>query len=119
LAVCSPAEAERFKRFEEFWPYYLRAHAKPLTRGTHYAAAASTALGVVAAVVTANLWCLVAGIASSFVLTLSGHTLIERNRQTLFVYPWWSISGCLRLSISALTGHLSEDMEKAGIVPDR
>lgn len=114
MAIGSSEETKHSASFEMFWPQYLRAHAKPATRITHYAATAAAALSMIAGVATGDAWSL-SGLAASFALTLSGHAFIEKNPQTLFAYPLWSILGCLRLTFSALTGHIGEDLENAGL----
>lgn len=97
----------------------MRAHAKKGTRITHYCACAAGVLAVVGAVVSADPWVLVFGFAISLTLTFAGHLTVEKNCPTLLVHPLWALAGCLRLSFSALTGHLAEDMEKAGLPPPR
>lgn len=114
MTVSSSDEAPRFASFDAFWPHYLRAHAKPATRVTHYVATATATLSLIAGVATAEHWSLL-GLVASFALTLVGHAVFERNPQTLFAYPLWSIIGCLRLTFSALTGHIGEDLDKAGL----
>jgi hypothetical protein len=96
--------------FEEYWHAYLQAHALPQTRVCHYAATAVGALGVIVCVTSANFWFLPIGLAASYAIGALGHVLFERNEVVVQNRPFWSLACCLRMTFSALTGHIDEDL---------
>jgi hypothetical protein len=107
--------AERFSTFGEFWPYYLREHARPETRAVHvggtWAALAVLALGLLAGPWWLVLLAPVVGYGCAWI----SHMLIERNRPATFTHPVWSLRGDLRLAWLAATGRLGAELRRNGL----
>ena len=105
----------KHKSFDEFWPSYLREHAKPRTRALHYA---GTTLVVVIAVVAAltGKWVLLLAMPpSGYAFAWAAHAVIERNRPTTFTYPAWSLAADFKMWWLWLTRRLEPELEAAGI----
>lgn len=110
------APTEEISTYAEFWPYYLREHAKPLTRYVHYL---GTAIGLVllAATFTATgtWWYLLAAVVSGYFFAWIGHFFIERNRPATFTYPVWSLVSDFRMFLHWITFTLTPELKKAGV----
>ena len=106
---------ERFSTFEEFWPFYLREHARPATRAVHiggtWAAAAVLLLGLLVGPWWLVLLAPVVGYGCAWV----AHVTIERNRPATFTYPTWSLLGDLRMAWLAATGRLGAELRRNGL----
>lgn len=99
--------------FEDFWMAYLRAHRKNTTRTFHYAATTLGSAGVVAGIMTANVWYTVFCLILSYGVAALGHMIFEKNRVVVHGRPVWSLACSFRMTFSALTGHLHDDMLRA------
>lgn len=98
------SESPRIKTFEEFWPYYLSEHSKPLTRRLHLAGTlAGTAL-LILAILSANYWLILVGLVSGYAFAWLAHLLVERNRPATFKYPLWSFLADYKMAFMMLTG---------------
>ena len=106
----------RIESFEDFYSYYLREHAKPQTRALHYVGTWLAALAMVACVVSGNPWVLLAVPVAGYGPAWFAHFFIEKNRPATFRYPLWSLAGDFRMAFSWLTGHIGEDLERAGVL---
>ena len=104
-----------FRSFDEFWPHYLREHARPATRAVHvagtWAAAGVLALGLLAGPWWLVLLAPVVGYGCAWV----SHLTIERNRPATFTYPAWSLRGDLRLAWLAARGGLGAELRRHGV----
>lgn len=108
----APATAPRFASFEEFWPYYLRAHSKPETRAMHMIGTTLGALGVAAWLKTGRGRYLAAGLVGSYASAWAGHFAFERNNPAAFENPVWSLQGDLKMYRLWLTGGLDAEMKR-------
>ncbi len=101
--------------YSDFWPYYLRAHKRPLTRALH---AIGTILGLalLGAGATIADWRLIAAapLVGYGVAWLS-HLVVEHNAPETFKHPWFSLISDLRMVGLMLTGRLGRELEKHGI----
>jgi hypothetical protein len=105
----------RYRSFKEFWPFYLREHARPKTRALHYA---GTSL-----VVAIALGALLSGRYALFaIMPLAGygfawiaHFKVEHNRPATFTYPLWSLAADFRMWGLWLTRRLTPELRAAGV----
>jgi len=104
------------KTFAIFWHFYLREHARPLTRAIH-------AVGTVAALSTAALssvrgwgWRgLGASLACGYVPAWAAHFLIEGNRPASFKRPLFSFCADLCMAALCLSSRLGPHLKAAGV----
>ena len=107
--------ADRLSAYAEFWPYYLREHAKPETRALHYVGT-GLALSCVACIFLLGDYRWIFGaLFSGYLFAWIGHFFIEKNRPATFTYPLWSLVSDFRMFFYWITGRLGGELEKAGV----
>ncbi len=103
--------------FAEFWPVYLRAHAKEGNRVLHAVGTlCGTGFFIGGLALWRWTWCL-AAVAVGYGLAWAGHILVEGNSPATFGHPLWSLVSGYRMVFQLLAGTLEEELRKAG-VPD-
>lgn len=107
--------ASRITTYREFWPYYLREHAKPRTRAIHYVGTALAIASLAAAIVTGNPWLLIVMLFAGYGPAWIGHFFIEHNKPATFAYPLWSLFSDFRMAFTWVTGGLGRELSKAGV----
>jgi hypothetical protein len=106
---------ERYATFQQFWPYYLREHARPQTRAYHYVGT-SLVVGLAAAAVVSRKWWLLAALpVAGYGFAWAGHALSERNRPATFTYPSWSLRADFKMWSMWLTGRIGPELDAAGV----
>lgn len=107
----------RYKSFDEFWPHYLREHARPATRAYHYAGTSLVVLLAIGAVVSGN-WLLLAVVpVAGYGFAWAGHAFAEHNRPATFTYPRWSLVADFKMWALWLSGRLGPELARAGVAP--
>jgi hypothetical protein len=74
----------RIATFREFWPYYVREHAKPVTRALHFIGSTIVLALVAAALVTGRFWLLALTPVAGYGFAWIGHFGFEKNRPATF-----------------------------------
>ncbi len=101
--------------YADFWPVYLRAHKKPLTRALH-AIGTIGGLALLGAGATIADWRLIAGAALvGYGLAWLSHLVVEHNAPETFNHPWYSLISDLRMVGLMLAGRLGRELDKHGI----
>ena len=104
-----------FRSFAEFWPFYLREHARPRTRALHYAGTSLVVLILLAALATGNWWLLLAMPVAGYAFAWVAHFAVEKNRPATFTYPLWSLVADFKMWALWLSGKLEGELGKAGV----
>lgn len=107
--------AQRYRTYEEFWPYYLREHARPGTRALHFAGTGLALLLLAIAAATLNPMLLPAAVVSGYAFAWIGHMAVERNRPATFTYPLWSLVSDFRMFFLWLGGRLDGELRRHGV----
>lgn len=109
------AEEKKIETFQEFWPFYLQQHAKPLTRTLHYIGTSLTFLFLYSALVTASpIWFLMIPLAG-YGFAWMAHLVVEKNRPATFTYPVWSLISDYRMFFFFVFGKLNDELKKANV----
>jgi hypothetical protein len=106
---------DRFRSFEEFWPFYLQEHARPLTRTVHIAGTWTAVCVLVVGVLLGPWWLVLIASVIGYGCAWISHLFIERNRPATFSYPAWSLRGDLRLAWLAALGRLGPELRQHGL----
>ena len=105
----------KYKSFAEFWPFYLREHARPATRVMHVAGTWAAAVLLVFGLLVGPWWLALAAPAVGYGCAWVSHMTVERNRPATFTHPGWSLRGDLRLAWLAATGRLKAELRRHGL----
>jgi hypothetical protein len=109
------SESDPIASYQEFWPFYLREHAKSETRLWHYVGTAAGSVLLVAALVSFSLELLIAAVIAGYGPAWFAHVFVEKNRPATLRYPLWSLRADYRMAGAWLTGRLGRELEKAGL----
>lgn len=107
----------RFATYREFWPHYLREHAKPETRALHFLGTGIATTALVALVATGEFWFLPVVFAAGYGPAWAGHFFVEKNRPATFTHPLWSLISDYRMVFVWLSGRLESELTRAGVRP--
>lgn len=101
--------------FRDFWPYYLREHARPATRALHYAGT-TLVVGIAIYALVTGSWLLFAVLpVAGYGFAWVAHFAVEKNRPATFTYPLWSLAGDFKMWWMWLTGRLGPELKRAGV----
>jgi hypothetical protein len=85
---------QSFKRFVEFYPYYLGEHRNPICRRLHFIGSALIVVLIVAVIVgQLRPLALIAVPVVGYGFAWVGHFFFEHNRPATFKHPIYSLMG--------------------------
>ena len=99
------------RTFAEFWPYYVRAHSRSMTRLLH-AIGSLLALGAIAAGIFVSPWFFLAAPVIGYAFAWTSHFFIEHNKPATFGHPFWSLAADYVMLWKTLTGSMSREIAK-------
>ena len=102
--------ASVYRTYAEFWPFYLREHARPATRVVHYFGTIASIVALIVAAATAHWWWLLAVPLFGYGPAWFGHFFIEKNKPATFQAPLWSLISDYRMCGLFLTGRLGHEL---------
>jgi hypothetical protein len=113
---------QRIATFEDFWPFYVRAHASKWNRRLHFAGTTAAVAVVGLSAVTLRPSLLLLAPAVGYGPAWFGHFVIEGNKPATFGYPAWSLKADFVMWSKMLAGTmdaevarvLAADAERAG-----
>ena len=108
---------QRHSTFSDFWPAYLREHARPGTRALHLIGTSTAVLFMIGAFATGRWRLLLASVVAGYGFAWFAHLIVERNRPATFKHPLWSLAADFRMWALWLVRRLAPELARAGVVP--
>ena len=103
---------QRFKSFEQFYPYYLSEHQHKTCRLLHVI---GTTI-VLALTLTAIYWMrpslLLYVPLAGYGFAWAGHYFFEKNKPATFKYPLWSLKADFKMYYDIISGKIGLDGSK-------
>ena len=109
------AKLDSIRTFHEFWPYYVAAHRKPMTRVIHLIATTSSWIIIAFAVATGHWWYLLFIPFVAYGLAWYSHFFIEHNRPATFGHPFYSLAADYKMAGLMLTGRMHREIERLNL----
>jgi hypothetical protein len=103
--------------FEEFWPFYLREHSRPMTRAFHFAGTTIALVVAASAIAVGEPWWMFSALVPGYGFAWVSHFFIEKNRPATFKHPLWSFMGDWKMWALMLSGRIQGEVERHAINP--
>ena len=97
--------------FADFWPYYVRQHARPRTRILH-AIGSVAAIAIVAVGLAVNLWFLILAPVIGYAFAWYAHFFVEHNKPATFGHPFYSLAADYRMLFLMMAGKMEAEVER-------
>lgn len=104
--------SERFRDYEEFWPFYVSQHRNATCRALHFVGTTIVWLALALAVLDSPRWLFLAPLAG-YGFAWSGHFFFEKNRPATFTHPLWSLRGDFRMHRLMLLRRMGPELARA------
>jgi hypothetical protein len=102
-----------YQSFNEFYPYYLTEHARPINHWLHFIGTLGVISCFVVGIATANGWLLFIMPFCGYGFAWFGHFVFEKNRPATFTYPLYSLGSDFAMFWHILTGQITKKMDEA------
>ena len=112
MGKSGPVSPMEIHGFDEFWPYYVRAHSRGQTRLLH---AVGSVLSVVMLGVSfaVSLWFLIAVPVVGYAFAWYAHFFVEHNKPATFGHPFYSLAADYRMTFLMMAGRMEAEVLKA------
>lgn len=100
------------KTFAEFWPHYVRAHSRPMTRVMHAIGSMLALACIVLFFVTFRGWFLLAAPVIGYAFAWTSHFFIEHNKPATFGHPFWSLAADYVMLWKTITGTMDREIAR-------
>ncbi len=84
---------QKYKRFKDFYPYYLKEHSHKHTKLLHFIGTTFSLYFLVLMFINFELIYLVYSLISGYGFAWLAHFFIEKNKPATFKYPFFSLIG--------------------------
>jgi hypothetical protein len=108
-------DAYAVRRFEDFWPYYVRLHTRSTTHVGHAIASTGCIALLVAAALFRQPWLAVLAPLVDFAVAQASHRLFEQNRTTPWKNQLWHTRAELRMLRLVLTGRMGAEVKRCAL----
>jgi len=105
----------RAAAYDDFWRFYLRAHADPRLRSWHYFGTALALCALLGSIATQSGAFLALMVVGGYAPAWFGHVFIAHNRPATFDHPLWSLISDFRMFWLWLAGGIDSELAKAGV----
>lgn len=98
--------------FDDFWPYYVKAHQKPLTRALHMLGTTTGVACALAGLVTLNPLALVLAPVVGYGPAWIGHFFVEGNKPATFGHARYSLLADFKMLKLMLQGKMASEVAR-------
>lgn len=105
-------DPHEFSSFEEFWPFYVKEHAKKSTRRVHFAGTSLAMACLAGGLLTKKRWLLAMAPVAGYGAAWVSHFFIEGNRPATFKHPLWSLQGDFVMWWKMVRGEMDAEVER-------
>jgi hypothetical protein len=103
---------ERFKSFNDFYPFYLKEHSNKTCRLLHVIGTTIVIALAISAISQNNpVLCIFVPVAG-YGFAWLGHYFFEKNKPATFKYPLWSLGSDFKMYFEILSGKISLEASK-------
>lgn len=102
---------DRYKNFDEFWPFYVCEHSKTQTRSMHFTGTLLSFIVLFLGLFYRFELILLVPIAGYSFAWVS-HFFIEKNRPATFKYPLWSLLADYKMFFLMCVGRMDQEVER-------
>jgi len=103
---------QRFRTFDEFWPFYVKEHQKKATRILHFVGTTGAMACVAGGLLTKRRWLLALAPVVGYGPSWIGHFFVEGNRPASFKYPVWSLRADLVMWSKMVRFQMNDEVER-------
>jgi hypothetical protein len=95
---------ERYKSFEDFYPYYIAEHDHKYTKLMHFIGTSISIYFLIKFVLSFNFLFILYALLAGYGFAWVGHFFIEKNKPATFKYPFYSLKGDYKMYLEILQG---------------